>query len=309
MKILIAKISVLSFFALILIGCYSVPIGIYRPVSSDGDTLLAYLAQKDYKSGYINDKLLIIIQGSGRKSIANRFGWSVMGLEMGYDVLFMEKYAFDDSVKFELTDCRERRLRDINYVLSYIKKNIYKDSLRDVIIFADSEGGDIAPEIASENDFVKKLIIIGNGGMSGPEKIFKLFEKEKKLKYKGYLTMSGIKSFEDLDSLLTDIKNNPVTNKRFLGMTYKYWNSYIFYDVDSYYDKLSIPTLVIIGDKDMSVPCESVSFLKEKYKYNKNYSCHIIHDLDHSLMDSKGKKHFKDVIINYVIPWLEKNTR
>jgi len=145
--------------------------------------------------------------------------------------------------------------------------------------------------------------------MSGTEKIKILFEKEKKLKYPGYLTLSGIKNKEQIDSLLNDIKNNPTTKKRFLGSTYKYWNSYIFYDTDSFYDKLTIPTLVIIGEKDMSVPCESVSFLKEKYKNNKNFSCYIIPDLDHSLMDSKGNKHFKDVLTDYVLPWLENNSK
>jgi pimeloyl-ACP methyl ester carboxylesterase len=309
MKVLFIKTSVLFFLTSFLFGCYSIPIGVYKPITSDGDTLLFYLAQKDYKSKNKNDKLLVLIQGSGRQSISSRFGWSAKGIDMGYDVLFMEKYAFDDSIKFEMTNYRERRINDINFILNYINNSIYKNNLKDVVIFADSEGGDIAPEIACENNFVKKLIIIGNGGMSGPEKIKILFEKEKKLKYQGYLTMSGIKSTEQIDSLLNDIKNNPTTERRFLGSTYKYWNSYIFYDVDSFYDKLTIPTLVIIGDKDMSVPCESVSFLKEKYKNNRNFSCYIIPGLNHNLLDSDGNKHFNDVLKDYVLPWLDKNSK
>ena len=304
-KALFPRFSLFLLF-LSFIGCQSIPIGTYKPVSIEGDTLLTYIAQKDFDSGFINDKLLILIQGSGRESVTSRFGWSVKAFEMGYDVLFMEKYAFDDSVKFLLTNCRERRLSDINTALNYVYKNVYKNKLIDAIIFADSEGGDIAPEIAVENSFIKKLVIIGNGGMSGAEKLKILLDKEKKYNYKGYLTMSGIKSNEDIDSLLNDIKKNPVNNKMFLGYTYKYWNSYIFYDVDSYYDKLNIPVLLVIGEKDMSVPCESVSYLKEKYKNNKNYTCRIIYDLNHSLFDSRGNSHFKDVLKNYIVPWVER---
>ncbi len=307
MKNLLIRTSVLFIFTSFLFGCYSIPIEGFKPVNSEGDTLLFYIAQKDNKSQKLNDKLLVLIQGSGRESISSRFGWSAKGIQMGYDVLFMEKFAFDDSAKFEATNCRERRINDVNFILNYVKKNIYNNKLKDILIFADSEGGEIAPEITCENNLVKKLIVIGNGGMPGPEKIKILFEKEKKLKYLGFLTLSGIKNSEDIDSLLTEIKNNPSTEKRFLGLTYKYWNSYIFYDVDSYYDKLTIPVLLIIGEKDMNVPCESVSYLKDKYKGKNNYTCHIISDLNHNLVDSKGNKRFQNVLKEYVIPWLEKS--
>jgi pimeloyl-ACP methyl ester carboxylesterase len=94
-----------------------------------------------------------------------------------------------------------------------------------------------------------------------------------------------------------------------LGSTYKYWNSYIFYDVDSYYDKLKIPTLVIIGDKDMNVPPESVSFLKEKYKNNRNFTCYIVSGLNHNLMDAEGNKHFRDVLKDYIYPWFKRTSK
>lgn len=302
-------LSVFVIICLLLSGCNSVPIGGYKSVNTYGDTLLFYIAQKDYKSESLNNKLLVILQGSGRESITNRFGYSAKGLDMGYDVLFIEKFAFDDSVKFETTNCRERRTYDVNFVLNYINKNIYKNKIKDIVIFADSEGGEIAPEIACENNLVKRLIILGNGGLSGPEKIKILLEKEKKMNYHGFLTSSGIKSLSDIDSLLNDIKNNANSDKRFLGYTYKYWYSYIFYDVDSFYNKLSIPTLVIIGEKDMNVPCESVSFLKEKFKNKSNFYCHIIPDLNHNFIDSKGNKQFRKVLNDIVIPWFEKTTK
>jgi pimeloyl-ACP methyl ester carboxylesterase len=307
MNYMFTRFILLLILASFLYGCSSsVSIGGYTTENSDGDTLKFYLAQKDYKSPDKNNKLLVLIQGSGRESISRRFEWSANILGMGYDVLFMEKYAFDDSVKFNLTNCRERRINDINFILQDVNKNIYKNKIKDILLFADSEGGDLAPEIACENNLVKRMIIIGNGGMSGTEKIKILLEREKKFNYPGYLTLSGIEKPEDIDSLLNEIKNNPTTEKRFLGASYKYWNSYIFYDVDSFYDKITIPTLVIIGEKDMSVPPESVTHIKEKYKNRSNFSCYIIPDLNHNLIDSKGNKQFRNVLKDYVYPWFKR---
>lgn len=103
MKVLVFLFSVV-FISTCFFGCSSIPIGGYKSVNADGDTLLYYLAQKDYESQKLNDKLLILIQGSGRESISSRFGWSARGIDLGYDVLFLEKYAYDDSVKFERSE-------------------------------------------------------------------------------------------------------------------------------------------------------------------------------------------------------------
>ena len=310
MKVLTLLYSFVIITSALFFGCSSsVSIGTYFSENPDGDSLKFYLAQKDYKSEIQNDKLMVLIQGSGRQSISSRFGWSANILDMGYDVLFMEKYAYDDSVKFEQTNCRERRMNDINFILQYVNKRIYKNKIKDIILFADSEGGDLAPEIACENNLVKRMIILGNGGMSGPGKIRKLLDREKKFNHPGFLTLNGVKTQDDIDSLLNDIKNNPASNKSFLGASYKYWNSYIFNDIDSYYDKLTIPALIIIGDKDMNVPPESVSFLKEKFKNNKNFSCYILSGLDHNFMDSKGNKHFRDVLKDYIYPWFQRTSK
>jgi len=307
-------ISPVIFFvlSLYLSGCGTTGMYIsrYDPVNLDGDSLVLYLGHKDaYDSTKIkNDKLLILIQGSGRETVSKRFIWGIKAAELGYDILFLEKYAFNDKLKFDNSDCRERRVNDINFEIDFIKTKIYGNKLKEIVLFAESEGGEIAPEIACSNSLVKRMIIFGNGGLSGTEKIKILFDKEKQMNYSGYLTLSGIKTIEDLNKQLDDIKNNPTNDEYFLGHTYKYWNSYIYYDIDDFYDKLNIPSLIIIGERDMSVPCESVSHLKEKYKSKKNFSLHIIPDLDHQLVDSKGKKQFNKIMIDIVYPWFEKTS-
>lgn len=245
----------------------------------------------------------MMIQGSGRESIKRRFGWGIEAASLGYDILYMEKYAINDSIKFLETDCRERRTDDVNNILGYVVDSIYRGKLKEVMIFADSEGGVVAPEIAVKNKIVRRMIIMGNGGLNGEKKIHLIFEKERRNNIKGYLRQSGIETKEDLDELLSEIRTDPSTNKMFLGYTYKYWNSYIYYDPGIYYDKLFIPTMVVVGENDSSIPVESVTELRERYKERKNFSFIVIPNVDHSFVDSEGNKKFPEVLKNIIFPW------
>jgi pimeloyl-ACP methyl ester carboxylesterase len=146
------------------------------------------------------------------------------------------------------------------------------------------------------------MIVMGNGGLNGPEKIKLVFEKEKRSDKKGYFLLSGIDTNEKLDSLLNEIKTNPTIDKKFLGFTYKYWSSYIYYDVDSDFRKLKIPTLVLVGENDNSIPIESILSLKENN--NKNIAAYIIPGVDHEFKDTEGNKRFLEVYRTIIIPWV-----
>lgn len=91
-------------FSIILVGCgYNFNVGIkrYNITNPQGDSLFFYIGHKE--NAEPSNKLLVMIQGSGRESIQRRFGWGVEGAALGYDILYMEKYAFDDSLKFFTT--------------------------------------------------------------------------------------------------------------------------------------------------------------------------------------------------------------
>jgi pimeloyl-ACP methyl ester carboxylesterase len=104
---------------------------------------------------------------------------------------------------------------------------------------------------------------------------------------------------------LSDIKQNPTTEKSFLGNSYKYWNSYIYYDIDSQYEKITIPALIIIGENDFSIPVESVTRLREKLKGRNNFSFHIVPDANHFLIDSKGNRLFPEIMKSIIYPWFK----
>ncbi len=301
------KYLVFIFLSTVIIsGCTSsFNVGFERNVfvKPNGDSLKYYVGHRENSEP--SEKLLVMIQGSGRESIARRFGWGIEAVGLGYDLLYLEKFSFEDSLLFFQTDTRERRYNDVTSVLNFVEDAVYKGKLKEIMIFADSEGGVIAPEITANNNKVKRLIILGNGGLSGVEKAHLILEKEKKNNYKGYFTLSGISTGEQLDSLLKDIKGNPTTEKSYLGNSYKYWNSYFYYDIDSQYDKISVPTLIVVGENDYSIPVESVTRLKDRLKRKNNFSFHIVPNANHFFIDSKGNKKFPEIMKEIIYPWFK----
>jgi len=299
-KILFLIILPLSFY---FYGCStSVSLGIqtFNVANEKGDSLTFYLGSKE---DGLSNKLLVMIQGSGNESIKRRFGWGIEAASLGYDILYLEKYAFNDSLLFIQSDCRERRLGDIQFALNYIEKNAYKNSLEEIFLFADSEGGALVPELAYNNSIVKRAIILATGGYEQSKQFEILFEKEKNENYKGFLTANGITSKEDLQNQYDVIKNNPSSEQIWLGHSYKYWNSYLWYNPEEIIEKIDTPILHIIGERDRSVPVESIEYLMKRYNHKKNLEFHIIPDLDHSFTDSNGNKQFNKVLKEIVLPW------
>ncbi|MBT8380584.1 MAG: alpha/beta hydrolase [Ignavibacteria bacterium] len=302
MKRLIILLFLLSLSFFINNCSASISLGIqsFNVTQDNGDSLTFYLGSKE--KGFSN-KLLVMIQGSGNESIKKRFGWGVEAATLGYDILYLEKYAFEDSLLFIKSDCRERRLKDIQFALNYIENNVYKNNLEEMFLFADSEGGALVPELAQNNNLIKRAVILATGGYEQSKQFEVLFEKEKKENYVGFLISSGINSKEDLQSRYSDIRSNPSKDKFWLGHSYYYWNSYLWYNPNKIIEKLEIPILHIIGERDSSVPVESVEYLKEKFRNKTNLQFRIIPDLDHSFVDSKGNKQFNKVLIEIILPW------
>ncbi len=254
----------------------------------------------------LSTKLLVVIQGSGRESIQRRFGLGSEATMVGFDVLYMEKYAYDNERLFRKTDCRERRVKDILFIVNHVLKDLYQGNVKEVGILADSEGGGIAPEIAHTIKNTKYLLIFGAGGFSQAREMELLLERARERNEEGMLQRAGIHTKEQLFNKFEEIRNDPTTEKVWLGHTHKRWNSYLFYSPESVIEALEIPTLVIIGEEDRSVPAESVRALQARLKNKGNFRFHIIPGLDHNFRDHNGNRKMNDILKAIVIPWYRK---
>lgn len=272
--------------------------------NSRGEHLEYYIGKKSKSN--LSNKLLVMIQGSGRESITEKFGMGAEGATLGYDVLYLEKYGYNEKELYNKTNCRERRVEDIEFVLDCVIGNIYDNNLKEVLILADSEGGSIAPEIANNIDKVTHMIIMGAGGYSQAKEFEILLNKELENDKEGNFKKAGIKNQQELITKLIEISNNPTYEKYWLGHTYKYWDSYLNYKAEKYLDKIKIPVLYIIGKEDKSVPYQSVEYLSNKFSYKKNFTFEIIPELNHSFTDKSGNNKLKEIMKKIILPWLKK---
>lgn len=303
-------LGILALFLLLtlLVSCsnkVSLTIDKGKVINSKGEILKYYLGKKSENK--LSDKLLVMIQGSGRDSITRRFGMGAGGARLGFDILYLEKYAFDDKELFDKTNCRERRIEDIEFVVNYVISNIYNNNLKEVLILADSEGGSIAPEIANDLKEITHMIIMGSGGYSQAKEFEVLLEKELNSNKKGIFRKVGIKNKEDLLNKFTEIRKNPSYKKTWWGCTYRRWNSYLDYEPEKNILNLDMPVLFIIGKEDKSVPYESVEYLANKLGDKENFSFEIIPGLNHNFADKAGNNKMKEIMKKIILPWYKEN--
>jgi pimeloyl-ACP methyl ester carboxylesterase len=255
---------------------------------------------------------MVYIQGSGGDSITSvfsKFDWKSFASQNGYDVLFIEKFAFNDNKLFPKTYCRESRIADIEAVVNYVIDTIYNENLNSICLFSGSEGGAISPELALKIKKVNSLIVFGAGGYAQSKEFEILLQNEICKGKNGFWAQVGINNLNTIRAKFEEINGDLSTEKLWLGCTYKYWNSFLWYSPEEYIVKLTIPTLFIIGDADDSVPVESVTHLIPMLKGRPNFEFHILPGLDHSFKDANGNVMLNELIKKIVIPWLRKNNK
>jgi len=302
-------VGILCLITFSLISCttkVSLDIEKGEVVNLNGESLTYYLGKRSKDE--LSNKLLVVIQGSGRESVKNRFGMGASGASLGFDILYIEKYAFNDKELFNKTNSRNRRINDIKFTVEEVVKNVYEGELKEILIVADSEGGVIAPEIAYElKETITHMIIMGAGGYPQRKEFQILLEEQLSNEDEGFLEKAGIKNEEGLINKADEIRNNPTSEKFWLGHTYKYWNSYIAYSPLKYLKRLNIPTLYIIGKKDKSVPYESVKYLSNRLEDKDNFRFEIISGLDHNFNDESGNNKLNEIMKDIINPWYEKH--
>lgn len=275
----------------------------YEIQNKSEEEIKFYIEKQNEKE--LKNNLIVFIQGSGRNSIKNRFGMGSYFFNLNYDALYIEKYAIDNEQLFNETNNLERRIKDIVFVLEYVIEKIYNDKLQDILIISDSEGGVIAPEISLKVKQIKKIIVLGAGGYTQEEEFRILLEKQIKSKKKSFFDKSGIKNIQDLTNKIEEIKKENSSTKFWLGQTYTYWNSSLFYNPEPFIIQLQIPVLYIIGEDDKNVPVESVVYLKDKLADKKKFKFKIVKGLDHQFRNKFRVVKIEDILKKIIYPWIK----
>lgn len=183
-----------------------------------------------------------------------------------FDILIPEKM----NIKMGKNHRNERKILE-NYTLDqrvatailvidkYLKRNLYEN----VILLGFSEGGYILPRIylnLKNQNKISGLAVLACGGLSQ-------YESFKILSNKNYSYPEGYKmELKRIEQVAKDIKKNPDNiNKRFLGLAYKRWSTFMFYRSLDDLVEIDIPIFMGQGEKDMMSAVESARIVEKKF--------------------------------------------
>ncbi len=208
---------------------------------------------------------ILLISGSGCRDFGHRIPSFFQRYRAPVDVYFLEKTGVakgDDgtqcSKSFVSADYLQRRVDD---TLKFIdtQPQLKSLGLRKLAVLGFSEGGMVAPVVASRSAKVGWLATAGSGGLPQSEE-FLIFNARGVEPYATNFTR------EKLLQIYADIKADPDNvDKEFFGHSYRYWSSHLFYDPLAAYSQLTIPIVAAMGEKDDSVPVESGRALREYF--------------------------------------------
>jgi pimeloyl-ACP methyl ester carboxylesterase len=197
-------------------------------------------------SNSANDEWIVFLQGSGC-SIYDpyRSKWIAWLQEKHlYNVLVVNKAgaAMDGTCReteFQFSSLRQQRINDIRSVLSdYLPANA------NVILFGESEGGYIAPDIAVEDTRVVSLILISGGTKNWIEEEVMLAPTDKRT--------------ELLRFFKSEVIGNLTLEKFYDETSYALFNSYNNHQSFQSLQRLKVPALFLEGDQDKVIWVEGV---------------------------------------------------
>ncbi|MCE7992338.1 MAG: alpha/beta hydrolase [Roseivirga sp.] len=197
------------------------------------------------------------------------------------------------------------RVESASMVIDYLLLNLnIKNS--EVVVMGYSEGGQVAPKLASINSMVTKLVNIVGGGLN---QFYDMITEQR-----GKAQLGEISSEEaqtNIDSLMAvfkDIYAHPTsTDKMWWGHTYKRWASFC---QDVPMDNmlgLDIPLLMISGGKDENAPIAGLDYVALEFlrqgKTNLTYK--VYPNCNHWFDDEITGEYKLDEMLDFVTKWIE----
>jgi len=200
---------------------------------------------------------------------------------------------FGCSKEFYKNDYFDKWVSDQEAFITHILKTS-KNKPENIVILGVSEGCSAAAVLANKFPSVTHLAMIGCGGMKFIDELKILARKE---------------NFSiDMDKEYRKILRNPNSTSKFVaGHTYKYWSSLLGVKPIKYLLSLDIPIIVAMGEKDKSVPVESLLFLERQFNLSgkQNLTTIIYHNADHTL--KSPQKDFRQEFMQELGKWIYKN--
>jgi len=230
----------------------------------------------------------------------------------------------------------------INYLLT--RKEVI--DINKIGLIGHSEGGMIAPLVASQNKNVSFCVLLAGPGISGKEILLtqtrkalelagiseneiKISDKYSRLIYHTIANYIGVESEKEINRLLRQMKNessgflkaqltNDNIEKQVKVLTAPWMMEFIGFDPDLYLSKVKCPVLAINGGKDTQVLQKlNLAGIEKSLKKagNKDVTVMELKDLNHLFQTSKTgsvneyakiEETFSPIALNIISDWIHK---
>ncbi len=255
--------------------------------------------------------LLIVLQGSACNSVfksAQDFGPTADQVQVAR--LDLEKYGLNKSTKscpqeYLENNTIDQRIADYLRVMQILQRDAAWWN-KQVLIVGGSEGGVLAPILATYVPETTKLVVMAGGtGWTMYDEM--LFLTEKQLRAGGANETEIQSELLKMKNTFAETETNPTGSKTIYGATntYKWWNSILRLRPLNYMLDLNFPILMVHGDIDIATPVESaratVGEFSEQNKTNLTYI--EFPGLDHHWVDKNGMSHGQEVL-EKIFGWL-----
>jgi len=247
--------------------------------------------------------VLFYVQGSSDHSVLDATEQFAGACVMGLDVAAIERRGVsrDGTVDREVARryaTKQCRVADqLTLVRAYLDEH---PGITPAIMFATSEGCDVASAVAAQEPRITQVILLAGGGGWSQAQEFEHFVRSRPG------SIPGIDTPEQLKAKFADIRDHPSADTMWFGHPYRRWASYMFDRPGDDLLKVDAPILLIHGDADQSVPVESARALRDAFaaagKSSLTYKEYA--GVDHSFMHVPTGKSVRPWIEIDTIEWL-----
>jgi len=234
-----------------------------------------------------SDVAIFFVSGSGCASIKHRLSsfFEPIRDKVNATVFALQKRAIDEdnrtgsfcSSAFHKTDYLDQSIADQReFIDAQLAKLTVKPKA--VVLLGASEGAVVAARIASTDQRITNLGLIGGGGTTVRENL-------KALSRSTWYLRSPENGF-------AEIANDPNnTNTQIWGHSYKYWASLLDINIGDELIQLDIPIVAAMGEKDEAVPVDAARHLQTLFEQTgkKNLLLLIYPNANHRLEDKEQK--------------------
>lgn len=246
----------------------------------DGTDLVLYSVAIGDGAAPIRPKRMLFVSGSGCTSLGRFLRPYLAPIRAPHRVFAVEKpgiaegdLGFACSDAFHAADILPAILARQRAALDWLRRGGDGGS-GPVTLFGVSEGGSVAVALAAEAGpaIVDRVIVVGSGGLP--------------LRRSLQILASRDRLPIDVEALFSEVASDPhAVSRRRLGHAHAYWSSMLDADPLPAYLRLQVPTLVLFGEQDRSVPVESAWHLREALRIagRRNVTVGIVPGADHTL--------------------------